>query len=138
MREEIGSIPGSWPRVSHEEPPQNRDGSLAAAAIAAVLLVCSPAFALAQGSLTTSDGMRLALDADGSVSSLQVGGLEYASPSILSGFVYRELPATVSSVAPNGSFESGSTFPDVLVLERGDGRDVDLGLLDGPRSDPDQ
>ena len=47
---------------------------------------------LAQGSLVTSDGLRLTLGSTGSVSSLQLNGTEYASASMLSGFVYRELP----------------------------------------------
>src|SRR5215510_5976722 len=100
MHEEIESIPERGSRESCEGPCRKRDGFLGAAIAAAVLLFHLPATAVAQGSLTTTDGMRLALDADGSVSSLQVGGVEFASPSILSGFVYRELPATVSSVAP--------------------------------------
>src|SRR4030095_14167193 len=53
--------------------------------------------ARAQGSVTTSDGMRLGLGSSGSVIDLQVGGIDYASSSIVSGFVFRELPATSSS-----------------------------------------
>jgi hypothetical protein len=58
--------------------------------------------ARAQGSLTTSDGMRLGLSSSGSVIDLQVGGVDYASSSIVSGFVFRELPATSSSSDPFG------------------------------------
>ena len=65
----------------------------------------------AQGTLTTSDGVRLSLSSSGAVSSLQVGGVEHRSSALGSGFYYRELPATVPNTAPNGSFESGTSTP---------------------------
>ena len=64
---------------------------------------------LAQGTLTTTDGLRLSLGSTGSISSLQLNGVERRSSAITSGFVYRELPTSVSNTAPNGSFESGSS-----------------------------
>ena len=51
------------------------------------------------------------MGAAGSVTSLQLSGVEHAAGGIKSGLMYRELPATVPSVAPNGSFETGSTSP---------------------------
>lgn len=51
------------------------------------------------------------MGAGASVASLQQNGVEYASSGVKSGFLYRELPATVPNLVPNGSFESGSTSP---------------------------
>jgi hypothetical protein len=77
----------------------------------AVALGAAPCAIFAQGTLTTSDGMRLTLGASGSVTSLQSGGVEYSSSAIASGLMYRELPATASNAVPNGSFETGTSTP---------------------------
>ena len=65
----------------------------------------------AQGTVGTNDGLALTLSAAGGVQSLQLGGVEYASSALSSGFAWRELPAAGTDVAPNGSFESGSVGP---------------------------
>jgi PKD repeat protein len=67
-------------------------------------------FSLAQGTLTTSDGMTLSLSSTGSISTLKAGSTNYAS-AIPSGFFVRELAATTSNLVPNGSFESGTSTP---------------------------
>jgi len=79
------------------------------AQVSAALLV-APALS-AQGSLTTGDGLRLGLGANGAVTSLQVNGTEYAAAGMPSGLAYRELPPTAPNIAPNGSFESGASTP---------------------------
>ncbi|HEY7114430.1 MAG TPA: hypothetical protein VIA45_15990, partial [Thermoanaerobaculia bacterium] len=61
--------------------------------------------------MTTLDGLRLGVASNGTVSSLQLGGVEHRSSALGSGFYYRELPATVPNFAPNGSFETGSGSP---------------------------
>ncbi|MGE5277053.1 MAG: hypothetical protein ACM3SU_08670 [Acidobacteriota bacterium] len=70
------------------------------------------AAALGQGAIETDEGLELSLSAAGSVQSLKLNGVEYASPALMSGFAYRELPADPTDIAPNGSFESGSGSPD--------------------------
>ncbi len=64
--------------------------------------------AYGQGSLTTSDGLTFSLSSAGAVSTLQVGGTNYAS-SLPSGFFYREADTTPTNLVSNGSFESGTT-----------------------------
>jgi hypothetical protein len=81
--------------------------SLAALGLAILLALGGVAFA--QGTVSTGDGLEMALSSSGSVSSLRVSGAEQASGTVPSGFFYRELPATAANSAPNGSFESGST-----------------------------
>ena len=93
----------------HRMSPNDRRSSLAWVFILLGLLPA--ARAAAQGSVTTSDGMRLTLGSTGTVSSFQSNAVEYGSSSILSGFLYREFPAAPGSAAPNGSFESGTTTP---------------------------
>ncbi len=61
--------------------------------------------------VSTQDGLSLSLGAGGAVESLKVEGVEYASAALPSGFTYRELPATATDIAPNGSFEDGSGKP---------------------------
>src|SRR5262245_22112291 len=74
-------------------------------------LVVGASLAHAQGSLTTSDGLRIGLSASGAVTSLQSNGVEYANSAIGSGLLYRELPASPPNLAPNGSFETGTSVP---------------------------
>ena len=102
------------PIDSSDGQPGSRRTGFRERALAAVLVGALAAVhqAIAQGTVRTSDGLSLSLDASGSISSLQSNGSEYASPSLLSGFLFREVPAAPVNVAPNGSFESGSTVPD--------------------------
>lgn len=79
------------------------------------------AVALAQGTLETEDGLALSLSTSGGVQSLKLNGVEYASPSLPSGFAYRELPATPNDIAPNGSFEAGSGTPTGWSISGGTG-----------------
>jgi hypothetical protein len=78
-------------------------------AVLAIAALIASSLVFAQGVLTTSDGMRMSVSGGGQVSSLQSNGVEYASGAVTSGFVYREYPASVASVVPNGSFETGTT-----------------------------
>ena len=66
----------------------------------AVCLLGLAGSALAQGSLTTTDGLRLSLSSTGTVSSFQLNGTERASSGITSGFFYRELPSSAPGSDP--------------------------------------
>jgi hypothetical protein len=86
-----------------------RLNGVAGVSLAAGLL--GAAVALGQGTISTQDGLSLSLGGNGAVASLKIDGVEYASPALPSGFAYRELPASPTDVAPNGSFETGSGAP---------------------------
>ena len=89
---------------------RSRGVRLTLSAFCASTVLAGPA--LAQATLRSSDGLALALSGDGTVSSLRLNGTEYASAALPSGFQFRELPAEAVDVAPNGSFETGSSSPN--------------------------
>ncbi len=59
---------------------------LAAAVVSSVFCLGFAAQVSAQGSLTTSDGMKFSLTSNGSVTDLQQNGVEYAGSGVVSGF----------------------------------------------------
>jgi hypothetical protein len=77
-----------------------------------IAALAAASVALGQGTLETDDGLELSLSPSGSVQSLKLNGIDYASASLPSGFAYRELPAAPTDIAPNGSFEAGTGSPD--------------------------
>src|SRR5262245_47264021 len=87
------------------------------------VLAAGAAAAAAQNSysLATQDGLSLTLSTSGSVSALAVNGADVTTPTLPSGFAYRELPPSASDSAPNGSFESGSSRPDAWSWTNGGG-----------------
>jgi len=87
-------------------------------AFVGIVLWVSAAFG--QGTLTTNDGLALSLSATGSVSSLKVSGIEYAS-AMASGFFYKEAAVGSANLATNGSFESGSGTPTGWSISGGTG-----------------
>ena len=62
-----------------------------AAFVATLVGALRAASVLGQGSVSTDDGLAVALSPAGSITSLTVAGTEYASSSSPSGFAWREL-----------------------------------------------
>jgi hypothetical protein len=89
-------------------------------AIALLLGLLAAGRVAAQGTLSTDDGLSLTLSASGAVGSLGLGGSEYASSSLPSGFAFRELSATALDLAPAGSLEAESNGSTVWSWENND------------------